>query len=178
MGFFDEAGVNLNDIPDDPFGFGNDFWPIRLVEVGEPKVTANQDKIGMMVKWAVNDDAYASNLPTQQMRQWIQLPVPEAYWGSINWDPKNDPDHKKVLINLRDLFLALGFKNDEMGSVDGAKMLYRGCLAKVKPKKNSEGFWEFSLYQMKALPTDGSAETPAASSGETKSVKEMMDDEL
>lgn len=175
-GFLEDAGVDLNEIPDDAFGFGNDHWPIRIVECGEVKVTANQDKVGMMIKWAVNLDAYSRNLPTQQMRQWIQLPVPEAYQGTIPWNPKENPADKKVLVDLRNLFRALGFKNDEMGGIDGDKMLYRGCLSRIKPRQNADGFWEFNFYQMKADDANGSAETPAVST--EKSAKELMDDEI
>lgn len=152
-GFFDEAEVELNEIPDDPFGFGNDYWPIRLVEIGEPKVTQKLDKIGMTVKWAVDDPAYSDNKPTQQMREWVRLPVPKKFQGQIPWNPKSNPEDKKVLIDLRDLYVALGFANDEMGGVNGEKMKYRGCLSKIRPKKNSDGFWEFGLFQRKSLPS-------------------------
>lgn len=177
MGFFDDAGVDLSDIPDDAFGFGNDFWRIRIVECAEPKVTSNQDKVGMMVKWAVDDPAFENNKPTQQMRQWIQLPVPESHQGTIPWNPKENPADKKVLVNLRNLFVALGFKNDEMGGVDGEKMLYRGCLSKIKPKQNAEGFWEFGFFQQKPLPAEGSGDG-ASEFAPKKTPAEIMDDEI
>ena len=181
-GFFDDAEVNLNDIPDDMFGFGNDYWAIRIVEAVNPKVTANRDKVGMMLKWAVDHPAYANNKPTQEMRMWVQLPVPKALQGSIAWDPRNDPKDRQVLVQLRDLYLALGFKNDEMGQVNGAKMIYRGAMAKIKPKRNAEGFWEFGLFNMKALPEQGSGdgmnEFAQPSNGPTKSPEELLAEEL
>lgn len=179
MGFFDDAEVDLNDIPDDEFGFGRDFWHIRIVEVDEPKVTKNQDKIGMMVKWAVMHEAYNGDKRTQQMRQWIQLPVPKEYQGTIPWHPKENVEDKKVLVNLRKLFVALGFSNDEMGGVDGAKMLYRGCLSTINAKQNAEGFWEFSFYKMKPIPTEGSGEgMNEFAPDQKKSPAEIMDDEI
>lgn len=177
-GFFEEAGVNLNEIPDDAFGFGNDYWAIYLVECGEPKVTKNADKVGMMVKWAVDHPAYSNNKPTQEMRQWIQLPVPTALQGQIPWDPRTNPEDKKVLVDLRDLYLALGFKNDEMGKVNGAKMLTRRAMAKIKPRRNADGFWEFGLFQLKAVPageaTNGSISQGQSNGGGTISAEEAL----
>jgi hypothetical protein len=181
MGFFEDAGVDLNEIPDDPFGFGNDFWPVRIIEVGEPKVTGGGDKYGMMVKWAVNHPKYDGQQVATQglgLGNWTRLPIPEALQGSIPWDPKNNPEDKKVLIDLRDVFVALGFKNDEMGGVDGAKMLHRGCLVKIRAKRNDEGFWQFNLFAHKPLGDGDGANEFAKGTSNGKTAAELLEEEI
>lgn len=163
MGFFDDAEVEVNDIPDDPFGFGNDFWPVKIVEIKDPEVTKSGDKIGMMVKWAVDHPKYANHFVGVNGRglgngNWTQIPVPKALQGSIPWDPANDEKHAQVLFNLRKLFEALGFSADEMGGVGRDEMLGRKCLAKIKVSQDDNGFWQFRLNAMKPIGSENGAD--------------------
>lgn len=160
MGFLDDAGVEVNEIPDDPFGFGNDFWPVRIVEIKDPKLTTGGDKYGMMVKWAVDHEKYQSHFVAQGLGNgnWLQLPVPKVLQEQgVPWDPKNDEKHATVLYNLRKLFEALGFRADEMSKVGKDEMLGRGCLAKIRPTMDENGFWQFRLVAMKPFASGGGA---------------------
>jgi hypothetical protein len=184
-GIFDDAGVDLNNIPDDSFDFGNNFWPIRVIEVGPPKVTANKDKIGMMVKWAVEHPKYDGHPVSEKLGNgnWTRLPVPKALQGQIPWDPENEPKDKQVLIDLRDLYLALGFSKDQMRGVKPSDLVHKICLAKIKAKKTPEGFWQFNIFGHKPYEpnSDGADEfTPSGSSNSNggKTAEQLAKEEL
>lgn len=150
-GFLDEAGIDGNDIPDDPFNFGNDYWPVRVIKVGKPKVTAGGDKIGITVVFAVDHPRYQNSFVSGERglgNSWYQVPVPLALRSQIPWDPEGEKE-QQALYNLKELYKALGFKKDEFGSVSGAKMLNRGMLTKIKVGRNAEGFWDFRLNASK-----------------------------
>jgi hypothetical protein len=125
-GFFGEAGIDATEVPDDPFGFGNDFWPLVCIEVGQAKVTANKDKIGMMVKFAVDHPKFQGAPVGEKLGNgnWYQLPVPLALREQIPWDPEGDKE-KKALYNLGELFKAMGFPKDQWKSVNGKKMVIK-----------------------------------------------------
>lgn len=151
-GFFDEAGVDANDVADDPFGFGNEHWPVRIIECGKPKVTKNGDKVGMMIKWAVEHPKYDGHQVSTQglgLGNWYRLPVPRALQGQIPWDPKNDQKDAQVLTDLKDLYKALGIPADEMGRQNEKTLVHKTCMVKIRPKKNEEGFWQFNLFAYK-----------------------------
>lgn len=182
-GFFDEAGVNVQDVPDDPFGFGNEFWPLVVTEVGAPKVTGNKDKIGMMVKFAVDHPKYQGHSVSKNLGNgnWFQLPVPKALQGEIPWDPQNNPKDMEAMVKLRRLFMALGFSKDELGSVNGAKMVGKRCMAKIFPRENEQGFWQFNLNGFKTVGEgDGGwgeiQNSPAHNGGKTP--QELLEEEL
>lgn len=156
MGFLDDAGVSAQDAPADPFGFGKEHWPVQVIAVDEPKVTNNGERFGMMVTWRCVHPKFA-NMEKLGYGNWVQLPVPKALQGTIPWD-KDSEEGKKVLFQLVKLFEALGFKKDEMGSVDGPKMVGRMALARISVKQDDEGFWKFNLFNMKPAPQDGSAD--------------------
>lgn len=177
-GFLEEAGISGNDIPDDPFGFGREFWPLRVIEVGPPKVTANADKVGFMVKFAIDHPQFQGTPLAEGLGNgnWYRLPVPKALQGQIPWDASSS-EAAEVKFNLGELYKALGFKRDEYSGVNGEKMLHRGCLAKVSAKKNEAGFWNFNLWQMK--PMDGSgAPTGANVTARSASNGGMTDEEM
>ncbi|MFG2268120.1 hypothetical protein [Streptomyces sp. NPDC048720] len=157
-GIFGDAGVDLNDIPDDPFDFGTAFWPIRVIGVGEAKVTGKGDKIGAMIKWAVEHPKYDGHPVSEKLGNgnWQRLPVPRALQNEIPWDPRGNPDDKKVLIDLRDLYLALGFSTDQMAGIKLSDLVGTICLAKINPKKTPEGFWQFNIFAHK--PYDPNSE--------------------
>lgn len=172
MGFFDEAGINANEIPDDPFGFGNDFWPVRIIEIGDPKVTTNGDKYGMMLKWAIDHPRFQNSYLSEGLGNgnWTQLPVPKVLQEQgVPFDPANDPKHAAVLFNLGNLFTALGFSKDEMGGIGPNEMLGRGCLAKIKASQDDQGFWKFNLRQMKPFKKDSNGVDETGSSAANNS---------
>jgi hypothetical protein len=181
-GFFGEAGIDATEVPDDPFGFGNDFWPLVCIEVGQAKVTANKDKIGMMVKFAVDHPKFQGAPVGEKLGNgnWYQLPVPLALREQIPWDPEGDKE-KKALYNLGELFKAMGFPKDQWKSVNGKKMVGRRISAKIKATKDDNGFWQFRLNQMKEI--DGGADsnwsggTPAGNT-ESKSAADLLKEEL
>lgn len=152
-GFFEEGGVNPNEIPDDPFGFGNEYWPLVVTEVGKAKVTANKDKVGMMVKFAVDHPKYSSHFVSKNLGNgnWYQLPVPVALRSQIPWDPQGEKE-QQVTYNLGELFGALGFPKDQWKGVNGAKMIGKRLFAKIKVGRDDNGFWQFRLPQIKSIP--------------------------
>lgn len=182
-GFFDEAGINVNEVPDDQFGFGNDFWPVRIIEVTKPKVTANADKIGMTITWAVEHSKYDGHfVSTKGMGVWVQIPVPLALRDRIPFDPKNNPKDQQVLSNLKMIYAALGFRADEMGKINGEKLMHKICMAKIKPRQNDQGFWQFNMFAHKQMGegggNGGSTSTPATSTPSGKSAEELLREEL
>lgn len=185
-GFFEEAEVDVHSIPDDPFGFGNDYWPIRIIEVGDPKVTQGGDKIGMMVKWVVDHPNYHNHYVGKTglgNGQWFQLPVPVKLRGEIPWDPQSD-DAKNVTYKLGKLYEALGFPKDRWAKVNKGLLIGAGCLTKIKPVMGDSGFWEFRFNGMKPFPAEGSAQgygefaQPGNSNSGGKSEEELLRDEL
>jgi hypothetical protein len=184
-GFFEEAGINANDIPEDAYGFGNRHWPLVVVKVDKPKVTGNQDKIGMKVYFAVDHPKYAGHQVSKQLGwgNWIQLPVPKVLQNQIPWDPENNPKDAATMVNLRKLFEALGFKADELGKVNGPKMIGRRCMARIKVSQNDQGFDQFNLNNFKTVgegTDEGWSEYKQGSSsnGGAKSAEELLKEEL
>lgn len=180
-GFLDEAGINANDIPDDPFGFGNDYWPVFVLEVGAPKVTKNKDKIGMMVKFAVDHPKFQGSFVSKGLGNgmWVQLPVPLAIRSQIPWDDEGEME-AQVKFNLKELYKALGFAKDEYGSINGKKLLNRRALTKIKVSRDDSGFWQFRLNAMKPVGDgNGTGEFNAqTTSNPGKSAAEQLEDEL
>jgi hypothetical protein len=169
-GFFDDAEIDANDVADDPFGFGNDFWPVRIIECGQPKVTNSADKIGMMIKWAVEHPKYDGHQVSKQLGlgNWMRLPVPVALRPRIPFDPKSDPKDQQVLTDLKELYKALGIPADQMNKQNERTLVGKKCLVKIKPKKNEEGFWQFNLFAYKSIPEgspDGVTEFMPKASG-------------
>ncbi|GHF92237.1 hypothetical protein [Streptomyces griseosporeus] len=166
-GFFEEADVKVNDIPDDPFGFGNDFWPIYVVEVGPAKLTANKDKVGMMVKFAIDHPRFEGSAFAEKLGNghWYRLPVPLALRSQVPWDPNGDQE-KRTLFQLKQLYSALGFKADEMPKVNGAMLVGRKMMAKIKPVQDDMGFYQFRLNSMKPyVPDSGDGASEFTKSG-------------
>lgn len=180
-GFFEDAGVETTDAPDDPYGFGNEYHRIRIMELKDPAVTKSGDKFGIMITWAVDEPKYQGSPVSKNLGygNWQQLPVPKALQGSVPWD-KNSEEGQKVLFNLRKLYEALGFKADEMKSVGPAELLYKGCLAKIKVTQNADGFWQFNPYALKPMGSENGADEFAQpeSGNKAKTADEILADEL
>jgi hypothetical protein len=150
-GFFEEAGINANEVPDDPFEFGQDFWPVYVSEATVPKLTANGDKIGFMVRFVVDHPQFEGKGVAGENglgRHWYRLPVPLALRDRVPYDPNGDSE-RKALINLKDLYKALGFGADEFAKVNNKNIVGRRMLTKIKAQKNENGYWEFRLNNMK-----------------------------
>lgn len=185
-GFLGEADVNPNEIPDDPFGFGNEFWPVIVLEVGEAKVTANKDKIGMMVKFAVDHPNYSTHFVSKGLGNgnWYQLPVPIALRSQIPWENGGDKE-KIALYKLGELFGALGFPKDQWKGVNGAKMVGKRMFAKIKVTQDEKGFWQFRFPQVKSIPegtdtgwgeySEGTTSNPARTG---KTDAELLEEEM
>lgn len=178
MGFFDEAEVEVNDIPDDPFGFGKSHWLIQIDDIKDPKPTAGGDKFGMSIIWKCIDP----EAPQEKLGNgnWIQLPVPVKLRDEIPWENKS-PEAKKVLHALANMYEALGFSKDEYGSIGKDELIGRHCMAKISVKQNAEGFWQFNIFALRK-PNDGDgsdsgfgefSKKPAG-----KSEEDLLNDEL
>jgi hypothetical protein len=181
-GFFDEAGITAEQVPDDPFGFGKDFWALRVMEVGKAMVTKKADKVGFMVKFGVDDPQFQGTPFADSIGNgsWFQLPVPLHLRDRISWEPSS-AEAKDAMFKLAELYQALGFKRDEFGSINGPKLLGRGMLAKISPKRNDQGFWNFNLFQMKPLDENaarGGISTAKPASGNGKTDAELLEEEL
>lgn len=180
-GILDDAGISANDIPDDPFGFGNDFWPVYVVEVGAAKVTANKDKIGAMVKFAVDHPKYQGSYVSKGLGNgmWIQLPVPLAIRSQIPWNPEGEME-QKALYNLKELYKALGIPKDQFGKTKLSDLKNKRALTKIKVQMGDSGFWEFRLNAMKPIGDgNGSDEfTQQGTSNPGKSAAELLEEEL
>lgn len=181
MGFLDDAGVTAQDAPNDPYGFGRDFWPVQIIAADEPQVTKSGDKFGMMITWRCTDPKYA-HMEKLGM-DWLRLPIPKSHQGTIPWDPKSE-EGQRVLFGLVNLLSALGFSKDEMGSVDENAMRGRSCLAKISVKQNEGGFWELRPYQHKPIPNapfgnEGLNEfTPQGASNSGTSIEDALKAEM
>ena len=155
MGFFDDAEVEVNNIPDDPFGFGNDFWPTRIIEVKDPEITKNGQRFGMMIRWAVEHPKFDGHYVSTQglgYGNWQQLPVPKKLQGQVPWD-NNSEEAVKVLFQLKELYKALGIPADQWGKVGKDDLLHKVCLSKIKVQQDENGFWQFRLTAQKPLPS-------------------------
>lgn len=162
-GIFADADVNLSDVPDDPFGFGQNFWPVRVVSVGKAKVTQGGDKIGMMVKFIVDHPNYNNHWVGDPEKglgngQWTQLPVPKKLQGQIPWDPKNNPKDMQALTNLKNFYKSLGYGVDEMARIHPQDIVGKGFLTKIKVTQDDNGFWQFRFNSPKPFGDGNGAE--------------------
>lgn len=180
MGFFDEAGVDVSDLSDDPFGFKDAFWKVRLVKIEAPKVTNGGDKFGSKIVWVVEhprfDNQFVSN-PEKGMGNWLQLPPPVPLHDQLGWD-KDSADAKRLFFNFSKLLEALGFSRDEMPKVGAEEMLNQACFAKVRVSQNEAGFWQFNVYAHKALDDESLDNRAESNGGQVKSADDIMKEEL
>lgn len=184
MGIFDDAEIEVNDIPKDPFGFGNGYWPVTVLTVGEMKQTTNRetggpgDKIGTMITWGCNHPD-APQMESLGRGNWQQLPVPTSLRGEIPWNPKS-AEAKKVIYELSNLYAALGFSKDEFGGIELTDLVGRTAMAKIFPRQNKEGFWQFNIVGLKPVPDegDGSGMNEFARDNGGKSDEDLLNDEL
>lgn len=153
MGLFGDAGVNVSNIGDDHYNFGNDFHPLFLKEVRKPKVS-DTGKFGVYVICEIAADKYAKVRP---FGRWIQLPTPKEVCEKFGttFDPENDPQDAKVVGFLIKWFIALGFKMDEIQAdvPDPATNLQgKIFLARLKAMENDQGYDDILWRNPSALP--------------------------
>lgn len=164
MGFLDDADVSAQDAPDDPFGFGKEFWPVQITEVKDRKVTKDGDKYGTQLVWeCLHPDKSDIKLG---FGNWIQLPVPKPLQSEVPWDPKSQ-EAKKIIFDLVKLYEALGFKRDEMGGLGPDDLVNRPCLAKIFVRQNDEGFWQFNITAHKPMPEEGWEGSTSSANGQS-----------
>lgn len=187
MGILDEAGVVATDVPKDPFGFGNDYWPVVLLEINPPKIRDEDGSIieyepgvlagvsstgksyGTNMVWAVLDARYeylGNGTGKLGFGQWFQLPAPKSIQHQVPFD-KNSAEGKKLIYDWGILLKGLGFAADEMGAAGLQDIIGREALAKIYPKQDPEtGFWSFRVVNHKQ-PAKGegtNSGTPAGNS--------------
>jgi hypothetical protein len=171
MGILGNAGVSPNEVPKDPFGFGNDYWPVKLVNV-KPRKDSDQEYVdisssgkqfGGMFVFQVLDERFAflgANNPTQVpgqlgFGQWWALPSPEWARAAVPFD-LNSQEGKQLVHNWGKLTKAMGIPADV--DADIADLIGKTCLAKIFPKEDENGYWQFRVAGFKQLPKDGSPE--------------------
>lgn len=156
-GFFGDVEIGVEDIPDDPFGFGRGFHLVSVNEWRAPKVS-DSGKYGSYILFELMEPRYENVKP---FGRWIQLPTPKAIQDEtgVRFDPANDPKDMEVLVNLKMFFRALGFAADEMNKANPVNCLNRQFLAKLWAKEE-EGRWviNFSFVGLRAMPEPGTEE--------------------
>lgn len=167
MGIFDDADVDIaNDIPNDPYGFGRDRWPVEIVEVRQPDISKSGKQYGTMVKYKCIDPTY-SWMESLGNGNWLQLPPPKYVLETapdIKWD-KNSEQGKKCLFAIKQLFEGLGIPVDQWNSLEITDLVGKQCMAKIFPKQNDEGFWQFNVTGMKPMPEEGSGDMSVFAGG-------------
>jgi hypothetical protein len=185
MGILDAAGVDVNDVPEDPFGFGKDYWPVEIVDVKPADISKSGKQYGTMIKWRCLDARFAY-MESLGYGQWTQLPAPPAEANHLGWD-KDSAEGKKVIFNFIALLKAFGIPADQWGKFDTPHFKGQKCLAKIFVKQSDEGFWEFRVVAHKEMPKEGSASgleeftkglsTPAAQTGALSAMERAMQEE-
>lgn len=182
MGILDDAEVSGNEIAKDPFGFGNDYWPVALIAFNRPKLSEDQDpqiaverphadisssgkQYGGMAVFRILDERYqylGANNPNQMpgqlgFGQWFQLPSPKWAREQVPFD-KNSPEGKQLVFNWSRLCFGMGIPLDQIGSADIPDIIGKTGLAKIFPKEDENGFWSFRVTGFKPMPKEGSPE--------------------
>jgi hypothetical protein len=169
MSWFEAAGINVADIEEDPYSFGENFWPLFVKECRQPKVS-DTGKFGMYVIMEIAHDKYNSVRP---FGRWIQLPTPLDVQKQFDapFDPKEDLKDAKVVAFLMKWLMALGFKADEIQAGVAKPETIQGkfFLAKLKVVENDQGYDDILWRNPKAMPDAGTPEGMAmfASQAET-----------
>lgn len=184
MGILDDLGIGTNEVPKDPFGFGNDYWQVTLLDFVAPKqddgnggripsqnkyadISSSGKQYGGMAVFRVMDERFAflgANNPNQMpgqlgFGQWFQLPSPSWAQAQVPFD-KNSPDGKKIVYNWVTLCLAMGYGIDEVGKLDIPDVIGKVCQAKIYPKEDENGYWGFRVAGWKPLGAKGDGGSP------------------
>lgn len=170
MGILDDAEVSGNEIPKDPFGFGNDYWEVELYDVRPPKdeqgnpsqqqfadIAKSGKSYGAMFVFRVLDERFAylgsnseNQVPGQlgAYGQWWTLPSPKWARDRVPFD-KNSKEGKQLVFNWSRLCYAVGIPVDQIGAADFQDVIGKSCLAKVKVTEDDNGFWQFRCVGFK-----------------------------
>lgn len=160
MGIFGNAGLNVNDIDEDPYKFGNDHWPMFVESVKEMKATEKDGeltgKFGIYVFFEIAHDKYKS---VRKFGRWIQLPTPLEIQNEtgIAFDPTSNLEDAKVVKFLIKFMVSMGFGIDEINAdtinpeTDWAGKFF---AAKLRAREGESGFDELSWFNPKPLNTD------------------------
>jgi hypothetical protein len=175
-GFFEDAGIEIQDVPDDPFNFGQAYHILSINEVREPKVSPT-GKFGMYVFFEIIEDRYSNLKP---FGRWIQLPTPKAVQlqTGVEFNPKLNPEDLAVVVNFKLFLKALGFRVDEMNQARPNNLQNRQMLAKLWANGN-DGRWQINwgFAGLKSMPEAGSDEynavMAAASGGSAEGLNEL-----
>jgi hypothetical protein len=186
MGILDDAEVSGNEIPKDPFGFGNDLWPVAVLSFTRPKpsdqlseedqqkliserpyadISSSGKQYGGMLCFRILDERYqylGANNPNQMpgqlgRGQWFQLPSPKWAREQVPFD-KNSPEGKKIIHAWSSLCFAAGIPIDKISAADIPDIIGKTMVAKIYPKENENGFYEFRVAGWKPMPKEGSPE--------------------
>lgn len=183
MGILDEAEVSGNQIPKDPFGFGNDFWPVVVLSFTRPKpsselseeeqrrliaerpyadISSSGKQYGGMIAFRIMDERYqylGVNNPNQMpgqlgFGQWFQLPSPKWAREQVPFDI-NTPEGKKIVHAWSTLCIAAGIPIDKIGAADIPDIVAKPMLAKIYAKEDENGFYQFRVAGWKPMPKPG-----------------------
>jgi hypothetical protein len=156
-GFFADAGVELDKVADDPYGFGQSYHIIAIKEWRAPAVSPT-GKFGSYIIFEYLEDRYKDMRP---FGRWYQLPTPKAIQiqTGVPFDPENDPKDQQVAFTLKRLLWALGFNVDQMNTVNPSNSQGRPFLAKLFAAEEG-GFWKvgFGTAGIKRMPEPGTEE--------------------
>lgn len=160
MGMFDEAGIDINtDVPNDPYGFGKDYWPVEIVKADAPDVSKGGKQYGTMLRWKCLAPQY-SYMESLGYGNWLQVPPPlevVKIVPELAFD-KESEQGKKCIYILTTLLKGMGIPQDKWNSIKIPELLGMRCMAKIFVKQNEEGFWQFNITAHKPMPEEGSAE--------------------
>lgn len=178
MSWFEDAGLNVSDIADDPYGFGNDHHLIGVDSVKSVKVS-EKGFFGMYVYFKLLDEKFESLRP---FGMYIQLPPPKEVQKEFGYvfDPKNDLKHAKVLSNLVKFLTALGFGVDEIqsGAANEHTIVGRYFLAKMRSKEGDSGFDEFRWFQPMKVEANLDPDAPGGLDHFAKSTEDKVKEAL
>lgn len=157
MGILEDAGIEPTDVPNDPYGFGRDYWPVQIIGVKAPDVSSSGKQYGTMLKWKCLAEQY-SYMESLGGGNWLQLPPPAHVLETIptmEWD-KSGMRGKQCIFNITRLYQGLGIPADQWAKINAEDLLNMRCMAKIFVKQNDEGFWQFNVTGHKPMPPEGS----------------------
>lgn len=145
-------------IVNDPWRFGNEYWPTFVQECRAPKAS-EKGLYGMYVFFEIAHERYEH---VKRFGRWIQLPTPKAVQEQFGttFDPENNIKDANVYAFAIKFFLALGFSVDEIKSGRITPPLIQGRVfeAQYSVGKNDNGFEEPRWRNPRVMPKEGSEE--------------------
>lgn len=157
-GWFEDAGVNLEDVSEDPFNFGNGYHVVSVQEFRAPKVSeTGTGKFGSYIFFEVEEAKYNR----LKFGRWIQIPTPKAIQEEtgVVFDPHNNHQDMAAASNFMRFLVALGFTKDNFNQANPATCQSRMFLARLFAREE-EGQWRvgFGFASIKPMPQPGTEE--------------------